>query len=78
MPEFDQHVIGWLHPARKSKMGSAHPRRSSWALDHVLHDMRLYKSRERARRDARVSAEIAVGAQLRAMSFCVPACTNTR
>ena len=46
------------------------------ALDHVLHDMRLFKSR--AELDTmRQSARIAVAAHMRAMRLARPAAPNT-
>jgi Xaa-Pro aminopeptidase len=48
-PEFDQRVLGWLATLRGQapRLGK-HPPQEMVALDHVLHDMRLYKSRVEA------------------------------
>ena len=44
-PEFDQRVIGWLNGLRTQARNGRHPPQELIALDHVLHDMRLYKGR---------------------------------
>ncbi|HMA11748.1 MAG TPA: aminopeptidase P N-terminal domain-containing protein [Steroidobacteraceae bacterium] len=71
-PEFDQRMLGWLATLRGQapKLGK-HPPQEMVALDHVLHDMRLYKSRVEAGL-MRESARIAAAAQLRAMRFTEP------
>ncbi|MCC6633578.1 MAG: aminopeptidase P N-terminal domain-containing protein [Gammaproteobacteria bacterium] len=71
-PEFDQRVLGWLAALRGQapRLGK-HPPQEMVALDHVLHDMRLYKSRVEAGL-MRESARIAAAAQLRAMRFTEP------
>ena len=71
--EFDQRVIGWVNSLKtqtQSRTGSLPPQEFV-ALDHFLHDMRLFKSRPEL--DAmRQSARIAVAAHLRAMRFAQP------
>jgi Xaa-Pro aminopeptidase len=71
--EFDQRVIGWVNSLKtqtQSRTGSLPPQEFV-ALDHFLHDMRLFKSRPEL--DAmRQSARIAVAAHLRAMRFARP------
>ncbi len=70
-PEFDQRVLGWLQGLRTQGRQGKHPPQEMIALDHVLHDMRLYKSRVELDL-MRESARIAAAAQLRAMRFCRP------
>jgi Xaa-Pro aminopeptidase len=70
-PEFDQKVLGWLQTLRGQARHGKHPPQEMTALDHVLHDMRLYKSRVETDL-MRVSARIAAAAQLRAMRFTRP------
>ena len=70
-PEFDQRVLGWLQVLRNQVRHGKHPPQEMIALDHVLHDMRLYKSREELSL-MRESGRIAAGAHLRAMRFCRP------
>ncbi len=64
--DFDQRVIGWVNTLRgQAKMGM-HTPQEFVALDHLLHDMRLYKSRAEIG-VMRRSAQIAVAAHVRAM-----------
>ena len=70
-PEFDQRVLGWLQGLRNQARNGKHPPQEMIALDHVLHDMRLYKSRVELGL-MRESARIAAAAQLRAMRHCRP------
>ena len=70
-PEFDQRVLGWLAVLRGQARNGRHPPQEMIALDHVLHDMRLYKSREELSL-MRESGRIAAQAQLRAMQHCRP------
>jgi Xaa-Pro aminopeptidase len=70
-PELDQHMIGWVQGVRtRGRMGTP-TTQELIALEHLLHDMRLYKSRaEQA--VMRQSARIAAGAHRRAMRRCRP------
>jgi Xaa-Pro aminopeptidase len=70
-PEFDQRVLGWLAVLRGQARSGKHPPQEMVALDHVLHDMRLYKSREELSL-MREAGRIAARAHLRAMRFCQP------
>jgi Xaa-Pro aminopeptidase len=70
-PLFDQRLIGWLNDIRGEKRRTYHAPEEIHALDHMLHDMRLYKSREELsamRRAARVTIE----AHEVAMRTCSP------
>ena len=69
--EFDQRVVGWVNTLRSQVRRGAHPPQEFVALDHVLHDMRLFKSRGEVSLMRR-SGEIAAGAHVRAMQFCRP------
>jgi Xaa-Pro aminopeptidase len=69
--EFDQRVVGWLNGLRAVAKHGRHPPLEYVALDHVLHDMRLYKSRVEVDL-MRESARIAADAHKRAMRFCKP------
>lgn len=69
--DFDQRVVGWVNTLRAQARQGAQTPQEFVALDHLLHDMRLYKSRselDNMRRAARVS----VDAHLRAMRLCRP------
>ena len=69
-PDFDSRVIGWVASLRE-KGSSAHTPDEFVALDHPLHDLRLYKSRAEISA-MRKAARIAIGAHKRAMSVCRP------
>ncbi len=59
-PEFDRRVIGWLNRLRAGGRAGARTPAEVIALDHLLHDLRLYKSRAEItamKRAARISVE---------------------
>ncbi len=69
--DFDQRMVGWVNGLRTQARNGRHPPQEFVALDHVLHDMRLFKSRVEV--DVmRESARIASRAHVRAMRFCRP------
>ena len=70
-PEFDQRVVGWVNGLRTQARNGRHPPQEIVALDHVLHDMRLFKSRAEVD-TMREAARIAAQAHVRAMRACVP------
>jgi Xaa-Pro aminopeptidase len=70
-PEFDQRVVGWVNGLRTQARNGRHAPQEIVALDHVLHDMRLYKSRIEIGL-MREAARIAAAAHVRAMRFCRP------
>jgi Xaa-Pro aminopeptidase len=70
-PEFDNKVLGWLQTLRGLARHGKHPPQEMIALDHVLHDMRLYKSRTEVAL-MRESGRIAAAAQMRAMRHTAP------
>jgi len=70
-PEFDQRVVGWVNGLRATARLGRHPPQELVALDHVLHDMRLFKSRAELEL-MRESARIGIAAHLRAMHYCRP------
>jgi Xaa-Pro aminopeptidase len=75
--EFDQRVIGWVNglKAQGQSRSGVQPPQEFVALDHLLHDMRLFKSRPEV--DAmRQSARIAAAAHKRAMRFARPGRTE--
>ena len=73
--DFDQRVLGWVNALRTQAKNGRHPPQEFVALDHVLHDMRLYKSRQELEL-LRRSAQIATQAHIRAMRFCRPGATE--
>lgn len=73
--DFDQRVVGWVNSLRTQARNGRHPPQEFVALDHVLHDMRLYKSRTEVEL-MREAARIAARAHVRAMRFCRPGRTE--
>jgi Xaa-Pro aminopeptidase len=69
--EFDQRITEWVKSLRSRKASGVHAPHEFVALDHLLHDMRLYKSRAEIS-TMRRSAKIAVAAHRRAMSCVEP------
>jgi Xaa-Pro aminopeptidase len=70
-PLFDQRLIGWLNEFRGEKRKTFHAPEEIHALDHMLHDMRVYKSREELS-VMRRSAKVAIEAHQLAMQLCEP------
>ena len=70
-PLFDQRLIGWLNEFRGTSRKTFHAPEEIHALDHMLHDMRVYKSREELA-VMRRSAKVAIEAHETAMQTCVP------
>ncbi len=70
-PEFDQRVLGWLQGLRNQARNGRHPPQEMVALEQVLHDMRLYKSRAELGL-MREAGRIAAHAHVRAMQLCRP------
>ena len=77
--DFDQRIVGWVNGLRTQARNGRHPPQEFVALDHVLHDMRLFKIARRGRRCMRESARIAA-ARARARDALLPAraAANTR
>lgn len=69
--DFDHRVVGWVNSLRTQARNGRHPPQEFVALDHVLHDMRLYKSRSELDL-MREAARIGANAHLRAMRFAKP------
>jgi len=70
-PEFDQLLIGWLNEFRTKTHKNFSAPDEIIALDHSLHEMRLFKSRTEINA-MRKSARIAARAHQRAMQVCKP------
>jgi Xaa-Pro aminopeptidase len=70
-PLFDQKLIGWLNEFRGETRKTFHAPEEIHALDHMLHDMRVYKSREELS-VMRRSAKVAIEAHQLAMQVCQP------
>jgi Xaa-Pro aminopeptidase len=69
--EFDLKLIGWVNRVRAQVRQGAKPPHEFVALSHLLHDLRLYKSRGELRL-MRKAARIAADAHLRAMRATRP------
>ena len=67
----DARITGWVNSLRSRVSRGGHTPHEFVALDHLLHDMRLYKSRAEISA-MRKSAKIAVEAHKRAMSRVKP------
>ncbi len=65
-PEFDAQVADWINSLRSRESRGVHTPQEYVALDHLLHDMRLYKSRAEISA-LRKAAKIAVKAHERAI-----------
>ena len=69
--EFDQRVVGWVNGLRALAKHGRHAPYEMVALEHVLHEMRLFKSRAEIEL-MREAARIAARAHVRAMRGCRP------
>ncbi|HRQ64286.1 MAG TPA: Xaa-Pro aminopeptidase [Xanthomonadaceae bacterium] len=69
--EFDLRLMSWVNRVRdQTRQGGSSPQ-EFLALGHVLHDLRLFKSRAEVRLMAR-AAKISAAAHVRAMRACRP------
>lgn len=70
-PEFDKQVMDWVNTIRAKVRAGAHPPGEFVMLEHILHDMRLFKSK--AEIDVmRRAGEISAAAHVRAMQVSKP------
>lgn len=69
--EFDRNVMNWVNTIRAKVRSGAHPPGEFIALDHLLHDMRLFKSPAEIK-VMQKAADITANAHLRAMEKCRP------
>ncbi len=69
--DFDLVLMGWVNQVRSRVRHGARPPHEFVALSHLLHDLRLYKSRTELRL-MRKSAQIAAEAHVRAMRATRP------
>jgi len=70
-PEFDARVGEWINSLRSRGQSGGHTPHEFVALDHILHDMRLYKSRAEISAMRR-AAKLACAAHKRAMRAARP------
>ncbi len=69
--DFDSRIADWVNSLRTGAARGLHTPTEFVALDHLLHDMRLYKSRSEISA-MRKSAKVAVAAHKRAMQITRP------
>jgi len=69
--DFDHRITEWVKSLRHRESSGVHTPHEFIALDHILHDMRLYKSRAEISA-MRTAAKIAVKAHHRAMATISP------
>ena len=69
--EFDTRIADWVNSLRSREARGVHTPQEFVALDHLLHDMRLYKSRAEITA-MRKSAKVAVKAHTQAMQLVRP------
>lgn len=70
-PEFDQHIMSWLNALRANARAGSHPPGEFSDLNHLLHDMRLFKSQQELK-IMREAADISCIAHNHAMATCIP------
>lgn len=70
-PDFDTKVMSCVNSLRKQSRGGKHAPYEFVSLDYLLHDMRLFKSREEIT-VMRKAAKISVQAHIDAMKLCEP------
>ena len=70
-PEFDQTLMGWVNQIKSKSRSGAQVPYEYVSLDHLIHDMRLYKSRAEISL-MKKAAKISVAAHKRAMRQCKP------
>ncbi|MFN2328253.1 MAG: Xaa-Pro aminopeptidase [Chromatocurvus sp.] len=69
--DFDSRIMGWVNRIRSKAAAGAVPPGEFTDLDHMLHELRLYKSAAELRL-MRKAAKITAAAHRRAMRFCRP------
>jgi len=70
-PEFDKRVMEWVNVLRKQSRSGGNVPYEFVSLDYLLHDMRLFKSRDEIR-VMKKAAKISVEAHKKAMEICKP------
>lgn len=73
--QFDAHLMEWINQIRSKVRSGAHPPGEFVALEHYLHDMRLFKSEKELKVMAE-AGEISARAHCRAMQVCRPGMTE--
>ena len=68
---FDRKIIRWVNQSRGSSRSTNHIQQELLSLDYLLHDMRLYKSRNEVSL-MRQAAKVSIAGHKRAMQACEP------
>ena len=69
--EFDAHLMEWVNDIRRRARAGASPPGEFIDLDHLLHELRLFKSAAEIKAMAR-AGKVAARAHVRAMAVCRP------
>ncbi|TQV71013.1 Xaa-Pro aminopeptidase [Aliikangiella marina] len=75
--EFDDAIMGWVNSLRAQVKKGAHPPGELIDLSHILHDMRLIKSKGELK-VMQKAAEISADAHIAAMKVCQPGMNELR
>ena len=70
-PLFDNRLLGWVNDIRQKTRAGVRPPGEIVSLEHLLHDMRLFKSGYEIKRMQK-AAEVSIRAHMRAMRACRP------
>ena len=70
-PAFDRHLMDWVNSIRARARSGASPPGEFVDMDHLLHELRLFKSTAE-QKIMRTAAEISARAHCRAMQVCRP------
>ncbi len=70
-PEFDKRLMGWVNDVRAKSRNGVHAPGEFVDLDHIVHEMRLFKRADEVR-TMRRAAKITAQAHIRAMQVCKP------
>ena len=70
-PGFDNRLLGWLKIIRQHTRSGARTPDEFVSLDHILHDMRLFKSKHEIKQ-MQTAMDVSVEAHKRAMQVCKP------
>ena len=69
--DFDHRVIGWVNQIREKGRGGSHTPHEFIALEHLLHELRLFKSGLEIS-NMKKAAKAAVAGHQRALKYCQP------
>lgn len=70
-PEFDTLLMGWVNEVRAKSRNGVHAPGEFVDLDHILHELRLFKRADEIK-TMRKAARISAQAHIRAMKMCKP------